>query len=94
MERLLDLNILNIPLRVYLRTLVGAAGSSLTDFGSYTSHSGVKDIAVTPIYSQCPKASSENRLPRSPPLAVASRSLTSRGYSAGSFRQRAKGDMT
>ncbi len=33
------------------------------------------------------RASPENRLPRSPPLAVASRSLTPRGYSAGSFRQ-------
>lgn len=43
--------------RILSRPLVGAAGSSLSDFGSCSSHSGVKDFAVPPIFSRSPRAS-------------------------------------
>jgi len=53
--------------RILTRPLVGAAGSSLTDFGSYTSHSGVKDIAVPPIFGRRPWGATRKS---APPLAA------------------------
>lgn len=57
-----------IPIPILTRPLVGAARSSLTDFGSCTSYSGVKDFAVPPIFSRRPSGVVRKS---APPLAAA-----------------------